>query len=134
MTFVLIGRPTASYAEPAAYVLYAPHNRRDVGIASDLFKEAFALPIQQGVVPAKIIATIGPTFHSVEIPGTLEYDVNSGSPKDVISPEVEDYLYPWLTSPKQWTVNRLQLNLYNKITSYTGTNSVTAHFDAIVQH
>lgn len=129
-TFILVGVPAEQFGTPDLYRAYFDQSSRNVSV-SDLFSQAFGLPLERGAeqVPS-IEATIREKSHSVAIAGVLSYAVGAQiTSNDVTpSPEVQQYLYPWLRDARQWVTHRVTHRLNGEAIDYAGTNSLQGKF------
>jgi|HubBroStandDraft_1064217.scaffolds.fasta_scaffold71271_1 hypothetical protein len=128
VVFVLVGSPTTQYGSPSNFSLYV-----DKGMPTSTleFMRGFFAD-NYGIAPhtekiVSINASLSRDSESVEIPDLLAYKVSASS--QMLDVNVEKYLYPWLTNPRQWVSSSVTYKSNGKTEEYEGTNSLSANFD-----
>lgn len=127
---VLVGNPLTDYSAPYSYDLYVPRETGNLGMRSArlLFHDQLGYTIGR-ITLVTLSSNITTGTHEASIPGVLVYNVQDQGL--TLSPDVRDYLYPWLHSGQQWTSKRVlytDSSLEDASIGYSATNALFADF------
>ena len=126
---MLVGVPTAPYLSPSSFSLFIDTRmpKSTIDFMSDFFEDNYGIQPGTGrIVPIKTALRRG--SQSVKIPGVLDYDVRLS--QQALDPDVQQFLFPWLNTPRQWRTRSVSYtSTAGKVDKFGGTNALSAGFN-----
>ena len=124
-TFVLVFLPSQPWAAPSPVTLYVSQSA-NAGIAratEDVVTLLYGARLPATPVP--LFTSLSTKRWAIKIPGILDYDVRM-VPGERAHPDVQAYLYSWLSDPIQGVAHRVRYTSASVNREYHGTNGLVA--------